>query len=423
MLEKLTQAQNWSKRISLKQKLNEYFVVSYQELWDPISKGFDNVIKAVKLALKDVWSSLKYTFNVSFSLDENKIKEVKRKRKDEKEKYAGEYSEVWESLVASNPDFSKVAFLASPSAYLAAYLTLNGGKHAIEIRKLINREVDDEKDNLATEEATGIRTHMLLGETKKYAVAKVLKELSEISNELNRLLGMTGSTMYEGVLGIRLVLEEASPNDAINVSTKEIIASKDFENNISKKIDSSGILKLKKEELNGYIETLNGPFEFIKLVQNAKNLEGIVSAYKNLGSSLLRIDDFDVSDFEQKIKDTAQENYSKIIKREDKIPEILKLAGIKLDINNVEEKERKKIILSAIVKLQTMKELERIKELVSNPEFLKSLELAKEEFIKSFTSDVDEKTLNIMKKNAPNDEYVKLMTSGIEAIRNVGLRK
>jgi hypothetical protein len=414
--------------------------VSYRVLWDPISAGIDNTIRATKLAIKDIWGSLKYTFNITFALDEEKIKRIKKSRAEEKERYAQEYATLWRDLKATNPDFYAIAFVASPALYLSTYLTLNGGKHAIEVKKFIkdNFEFDidvptptmpGEKSPSKEKKSKEIarRVNLLLKNTQEYTTAQVLEELDVISGEINKLLSLSGGGIYEGVYKIRLMIEEVqaekSPNDFINVAIENVIEDEKFKKEISKKVDSSKMLALKKQELDSYIKSLSAPVNFIKAIQKATGLDDIVSAYKSLGSTLLRIEDFDFENPKQKIEAIAKENYNNVIKNKKQIAELLKAAEINVDITTLEEKQKKNTILSAIIKLQTLKEVERVKEFVTGPDFLKSLEPAKEEFIKSFTSDVDEKTLNIMKKNAPNDEYVKLMTSGIEAIRNVGLRK
>jgi hypothetical protein len=118
----------------------------------------------------------------------------------------------------------------------------------------------------------------------------------------------------------------------------------------------------------------------------------------------------------------VDETYQKI-KNNDKAKDaFIKSAEIKLDPKKqYTDEQKEEFVKAAIMKVSSIKQLEQIKEVMSGEEVQKSLELAREEFIKSFTNGLDDKMLSSMKKIDP--AFPDLIESGVEKIKNAGLLK
>jgi hypothetical protein len=254
----------------------------------------------------------------------------------------------------------------------------------------------------------------------------VLKKISKIMQIENAPINE-----YAGIQAIRKKLlekngtgeqESSSPSDELLRGYVRLFQSEEFAKAISKKIDSKKILKAKQEELDSYVNALNTPFQFINMVENAKDLQGILAAYKTLGNSILKIDGFDNTDPTKKMQAVVDETYQKI-KNNDKAKDaFIKSAEIKLDPKKqYTDEQKEEFVKAAIMKVSSIKQLEQIKEVMSGEEVQKSLELAREEFIKSFTNGLDDKMLSSMKKIDP--AFPDLIESGVEKIKNAGLLK
>jgi hypothetical protein len=189
------------------------------------------------------------------------------------------------------------------------------------------------------------------------------------------------------------------------------------------KVDINEIVSAKNEQLESYEKALNAPAEFYKAVRQSKGIYEIFEAYKLLDNSFLKIEGFDFKNPQKQLSEIANKNYEKIKNDEKTSRDALKAAGVTVDFSSLKENEKRNVLLSALVKLQSIKELQNIQEHVSSPEFEKVLSEAKAELLESFLDGISEKELAQMKSIDNSNPYINVLLSGVERIKKAGLQK
>jgi len=428
--------------VTSQRDLNEYKHYSHTILWNPISKGLENVKKAFKLGVKDLWGALKYAYNITVETDEEKIKKLKTDRKDTLNKLASEYKSLWGDIVETNGDFATFAMLAAPGPYFAAHIALNGRANLIELHQFcknagipsetIERFLGNPPES--PDDAEYIKQLMLRRNTSGSQRSEIEEVLQSVLKKISKIMQIENTTVseYAGVHAIRKKLlqeknnqdtqESSSPSDELLKGYIRLFQSDEFAKAIGKKIDNKKILKAKQEELDAYVNALNTPLQFISMIENAKDLQEVSAAYKTLGNSILKIDGLDNTDPTKKMQAVVDETYQKI-KNDEKVKNsFIKGAQIKFDPKKqYSDEQKEEFVKAAIMKMTSAKQLEQIKEVMSGEEVQKSLELAREEFIKSFTDGLDDKLLSSMKKIDPT--FPDFIAAGVEKIKNAGLLK
>lgn len=421
--------------------LKEYKHYSYTILWNPISKGLENVKKAFKLGLKDFIGAIKYAWKITVETDLEKIKKLKTNRVDALNKMSEEYKSLWGNIVETNGDFAAYAMLAAPGPYFAAYLTLNGRANLIELQQFCRdagiptKTLEKFLGNPAEspEDAEYIKRLMLSRGTSGSQRSEIEEALKDVLTKISKIMQIENAPVneYAGVHAIRKkLLEEkdteqkqtSSPSDEMLKGYIRLFESEEFAKAVSKKIDSKKILKVKQEELDSYVNALNTPLKFIEMIENAKDLQGVSAAYKTLGNCILKIEGFDNTDPTKKMQAVVDETYQKVKDNDKAKNAFIKGAEIKIDPKKQYTDEQKaEFVKAAIMKISSIKQLEQIKEVMAGEEVQKSLELAREEFVKSFTDGLDDKLLGSMKKIDPT--FPDFIAAGVEKIKNAGLLK
>ena len=423
-----------------KRDLNESYNYSHTILWNPISKGLKNLKQAFKLGLKDIWGSIRYAYKITIATDEKRIEELKRNRNDALNKLSEEYKQLWENVVETNEDFSTFAMLAAPGPYLAAYFTLNGRANLQSVQQycknagISTKTLEKFLGNPAEspDDIEYIKRMMLRRNTSGSQKADIEETLNDVLKKITKIMRIKDESIneYAGIQAIRNKLSEKSDNKGIDDASSpsdellkgyiKLFQSEEFAKAIEKKINSRNILKAKQDELEAYVKALEAPIRFIDLVEASSNLQEVAEAYKVLTHSVLKIEGLDSTDPAKKIQIIVDETYQKI-KNDNKAKDaFIKGAEIKPN-TNVKEQYAEEYVKAAITKVVSIKQLEQIKQVVSSEETQKSLEIAREEFIKNFKAGLDDKLLNSMKKI--DSTFPDLIESGVEKIRNAGLLK
>lgn len=429
--------------MKLNNELNEYKVYSTDIFWDPISKGIENVKSAFSTGFKDVWGSISYAFKVAIELDKNKINELKRNRKDALNKLTIEYKNLWKNVVSTNEDISTFAMIAAPGPYFVAYLRMNGrvnlqdlsgfckdaGVSAPILNKFLGNPVDSEGDIEYTKRL------MLRRATDGSQRTDIERVLSNVVNKIEKIMQLNASNLneYKGIQAIRNKLQEKdenrtkTPEQELISRFENLFSSKEFNEIINKKINSSKFLLAKKEEIETYVNALEAPVKFIDIVESATGLDEILKAYKELNNTILKIDGLNESDPSKKIREEADKKFQEINRMDEKKKKeiensFLKTAQIQLDENKMSDKTyRDEMVDAAIIKIITIKQLQQIKDVIANEKLQQSLESARQEFIKSFKNGFDDELLNSMKKI--DSTVPDLIESGVRKIKNAGLLK
>ncbi len=429
-------------------ELNEYRHYSASVLWQPISKGIDNVKNALKIGAKDIWGALKYTFDIAVTMDKESIKKIKDKRNAALNKLSTEYVGLWGNIVSANEDMTAFAMMAAPGPYLAAYLTTNGrarlhdisefckdaGIPSSMLEEYLGNPVESEKS------LEYVKKMMLRRATDGTQSTQIQSALHSIVGKIEKIMKFNSIEESNGVNKVRSMLLEVqsknkkeTPEQEIRKGYIKLFQSEEFNKIIQDKIKSQDFLKLKREEAKSYVDALNAPIEFIKLVENSTNLDEISKAYKALGNTILKIEGIDRTDPTKKIREEADKQYQEIekIKNEEEKNKVrnalIKAAQIKIDPKKkMDDKEKEGLIKAAIIKVTTAKQLERVKEILGSEELNKTLEEAKKEFIEKFMTDqngryLDDNILSAMKKI--DSTLPDLMSSGVQEIKNAGLLK
>ena len=422
------------------QDLNEYKQYSYTILWNPISKGIANVKKALKLSIKDLWGSVSYAFKITVETDEKKIQELKSNRQVALNRLSEEYKQLWGDIVETNEDFSAFAMLAAPGPYMVSYFSMNGRAHLNDIQQFCkNAGITSEvlegflgNPAESPEDAEYIKRMMLRRNTRGSQKSRVEDALKDVIGKITKIMQLEDASMseYAGVKAIRLKLlhekeskdlkNTSSPSDELFDGYMKLFQSDEFAKAIKDKIDNKKILKAKQDELEAYVAALDTPAKFINQIESAKDLREISIAYKTLGNSILKIEGLDNTDPIKKVQATVDEMYQKIKNDNTAKEAFIKSAEIKVD-PKLKEKYAEEHVKAAITKIVSIKQLEQIKEVVSSEDTQKSLEIARNEFIESFRSGLDDKLLSSMKKIDP--ALPNLIETGVEKIKKAGLLK
>jgi hypothetical protein len=422
----------------LKNKLEESLSgVSYTELWEPLKGSFGNVIKAISLAAKDIWGSLAYAFKLTFTFNEEKIKEIKTNRQQALNNIASEYEGLWKNVVNANPDMSTLAMIAAPGPYFAAYITLNGRSTALGIQNFIkdagvgsgwfDKFLGLGGGKERRDKAEDLELLWMRRDSSGAQSSALQRKLDSVITKLEKIFQMQ-SSQREGIELVRSMLLEkdneksSSPLDVLSKGIIDATNSEEFKKIMDKRVDINKIVSAKEEQLKSYEAALNAPFEFYRAIKQSKNIEQTVAAYKLLENSFLKIEGIDFDNVQSQLADLASKNYEKIKKDEKASKEVLKAAGISIDFSKLGEEDKKKILMSALIKIQSIKELQNIQEHVSSPEFKKILDEAKSDLLKDFLDGISEKELDQMKSVDSSNPYISLLSSGVERIKKAGLQ-
>ena len=410
---------------------------SYRELWEPLKGSFGNVLKAISLAAKDVWGSLIYALKLTFTFDKAKIDEIKTNRRQTLNSIAGQYEELWKNTVDANPDMSTLAMIAAPGPYFAAYMTLNGRQTVIGMHNFIKdsgigSDWFDKFFGLGggkepRSKAEELRMQWIRRDGSGAQTSALQRRLDNVISKLENIFQMQ-TTQKEGVELIRTMLLEneksaSTPLDVLAKGVIEAANSKEFKKFMDTKVDINEIVSAKNEQLESYEKALNAPAEFYKAVRQSKGIYEIFEAYKLLDNSFLKIEGFDFKNPQKQLSEIANKNYEKIKNDEKTSRDALKAAGVTVDFSSLKENEKRNVLLSALVKLQSIKELQNIQEHVSSPEFEKVLSEAKAELLESFLDGISEKELAQMKSIDNSNPYINVLLSGVERIKKAGLQK
>lgn len=424
-----------------KQRIDEYYkYYTASILFDPIGKGFSNVWKALKTGAKDVFGAFQYTFRVLAATDEKEIDEIKKKRKAQLNFLSEKYADVWKEAVQSNPDLSTIAMLGAPGPYFLGYATLNGRENLKGLFSFARELGADERtpgfsklDSYLSGETVPSRRGKEGEEERDYLMRQILKrdvvdanmslvqkELQTIRKELQKAFNFSMDGMSEGTQLVRMMIREEAKSKQIDVeeACRELIQSDEFKQAADKM--SADVIKSKTEELNSYIAAIQAPKRFIKEAQAATDMQGIKKAYDSLGgSSVLKIEGLG-PDHEKKVAESVTSAYNKIKNDEKKKDSILKLAAIKVDPKKqYTDQEKQQIVMSALTKVQTIRDLEGVKQTIASGDVQKSLEEAKLSFIESFKSGFDDKLLEEMSKvDDSGKRLADFINAGVEKIKN-----
>lgn len=421
----------------MKNKLDESLSgSSYTELWEPLKGSFSNVLKAISVAAKDVWGSLSYALKLTFTFDSEKIKEIKMNRQQTLNNLGDEYKNLWANTVNSNPDMSALAMLAAPGPYFAAYIAMNGRPAALGIHNFIKDAGVGSSwfDNFLglgggkepSSNAEKLKMQWFRRDGTGAQASELHRKLDSVITKLEKIFQIQ-SSKKEGVELIRAMLleDDDKASNSLDILAKGIIDatnSEEFKKYMKTKVDINKIVSAKEEQLKSYENLLNAPIEFYKIVKRSKNIEEIFEAYKLLNNSFLKIEGFDFSNPEKQLGEIANKNYEKIKNDKKAILEVLKAAGVNVDYVSLDSIEKQKVLRSALIKLQSIKELENIQEHISNSEFKKVLEDAKIDLLNDFLNGISEKELLKMKSIDNSNPYVKVLLSGVERIKKAGLQ-
>ena len=424
-----------------KNRIDEYYKhYTSDVLFGPIGSGFSNVWRAIKTSAKDVFGAFQYTFRVLAAKDEKEIDQIKKRRKAQLNELSEKYADIWSNIVKSNPDVSTIAMLASPGSYFFAYSVLNGRSHLQELYTFAKGIGADEKtpgfSRLSSyldgetvpggrgregeEERDYLMRQILKRDMVNVNMSLVQKELQTIRKELQKAFNFSMDGMSEGTSLVRMMIAEDSRAAAPDIESAclELIQSNEFRK--ASEEMSAEIIKGKTDELNSYIAAIQAPKRFIKNAQEATDIKGIKKAYDLLGSSsILSIEGLG-PDHEKKVVDNVNVAYEKIKSDQSKIDNVLSIAAMKIDPKKqYNEQEKKQLVISALTKIQTIRDLEGVKQSIFSADVKNAIEEAKASFIESFKLGFDDKILSEMSKvDSSGKRIADFMNAGVEKIKN-----
>lgn len=409
---------------------------SYTDLWEPLKGSFSNVLKAIRVAAKDVWGSLSYAFKLTFTFDEKKIEEIKNNRQQTLNNLSEEYKELWANAINSNPDMSTLAMIAAPGPYFAAYITLNGRQAALTAHNFIkdagvgsgwfDKFLGLGGGKEPSSNAEKLSMQILRRDGSGAQASSLHRKLDSVITKLENIFQMQ-SSKKEGVQLIRAMLLEDDDKDStsLDILTKGVtdaMNSEEFKKYMKTKVDIDKIVSAKEEQSKFYESILSAPIEFYRVVKQSKNIEEIFEAYKLLDNSFLKIEGFDFSNPKKQLEEIASKNYEKIKNNKKSVSEVLEAAGVNINYESLDETEKRRVLMSALVKLQSIKELQNIQEHISSPEFEKVLETARADLLNDFLNGISEKEISKMNSVDSSNPYVKVLSSGVERIKKAGLQ-
>jgi len=404
--------------------------------------SFDNVIDAARLAFKDILTSVHFLIKVSFAADAAAIAEITSKFKTKKERIASEYASFWNKLDESmSTDFKGLAYLMAPGPYIAAKLTMEGPGYANDLKEFFydaGFDIDfpaarpDAGMSAAEREQIERSNDWLRGQAKSYK--QVLDIQQKVLASLDSRLGV-GSSTTESVEQLPVIVEDRGEKVIEGLPNFKMAAemnSKSFMTGIEK-VDSKKLVKpevarqmidAKKEEVKGYVESLNRPAQLMVQLSKATTLDETRKIVSSLKNSPVKITAFS-ADEEQKLVEAAKKMVVEA-KEKKKQSDLFKAAGVDPKQEQTDEK-----LLDAAIVVLTKEAIANFIRIVSNPQqagqegknLLEAFQVARRDFTNAFMEGLDESDFEIIKKTKIGSELADVMAKGKKDIANAGLTR
>lgn len=294
-------------------------VASGSDLKRTFVDPFANVLKAVKLTLKDVGVGVLYNMRILFTFSTTKKQRLLNAYKQRQEQFKSEH----EQFVKSLGDFSEVkmiAFMANPAAYMGAAALKKG----VDVASFVNDTFKEQRKAVKDQEEGGVGpSGEVTGDTRgpiRGALAD-LKNLffgeSRNIESLDMLFEVEGEN-----LDVAVEIEEELKKQGIDFNFGQIKSG--FEDFIKTKEDA--IKEIEDEGIPARIEALSA-------MMAAQSYEQLTAAVSKAKSAEIDMGSY-LKDFESELTRSKEEigaafsdesSGSKLMKQMKKLPSIKKL--------------------------------------------------------------------------------------------------
>jgi len=251
-----------------------------KQVWD----SFANVFKVLGIGLKSMINVLALNARVLFYLDDTKIAEAFNRYNIASQRLSAEYARIINPIIENLGPVEPLILIANPGAYLAykiageASTKFEDSLQFFEDSGLIDK--DFVRDFLKNPQKIGTSDRDGGGGEENRAATASIMQITRIRNRLDQVFGAIseGSLIGEAKEGVSKsqvlqVLRSASP-DVFGVSGD----------------DASGVISLKKKEVEMMVASLNAPTLFLDKLSRAKTIEDVKSAIETLKNSPITVD-------------------------------------------------------------------------------------------------------------------------------------
>lgn len=251
-----------------------------KQVWD----SFANVFKVLGIGLKSMINVLALNARVLFYLDDTKIAEAFNRYNIASQRLSAEYARIINPIIENLGPVEPLILIANPGAYLAykiageASTKFEDSLQFFEDSGLIDK--DFVRDFLKNPQKIGTSDRGGGGEENRAATASIM-QITRIRNRLDQVFG---AIISEGFL-IGEAKESASKSQVLqalrSASSDVFGVSGD---------DASGVISLKKKEVELMVASLSAPTLFLDKLSRAKTIEDVKSAIETLKNSPITVD-------------------------------------------------------------------------------------------------------------------------------------
>ena len=383
------------KEIVLNESQYDFSSSDLSKVWD----SFTAVFKTTGLALKAIASALVLNFRIVFAVDESEVKKAFRDYEGRSNSISAEYDKVLGPARERLNDLKPLLFLAAPGAYIANAVVEKGPTFWPEAKTFFREIGIDISEDPGPEGAGGKSP----GSRSERDIAKDMRaQQSAIQSRLDAIFGLVQQRVDESV-----ILNEANDDKQIDAIASSMIQK--FKNSslgIDKKALQS-VIDLKKKQSDEYVRIINAPVSFLKKLSAAKTLEevkGAVTLLKGAPFTLGGIEDITPKNLE----DSAVKALKTAIEKK-KLEALFKEIGVEAP-----EDEKQRI---EAIKAYQLRNLLGTTVVNARESILSQTEILRKLYLEKFEEDVP---LDILKKIAPDSELERVVSAGLEKIKNAG---
>jgi hypothetical protein len=407
--------------------------------------AFDDVLKAAKLAFKDILNSTRFLIAVTFATDPETIKQLRESYRNKKEGIISDYQNFFGSLTESmGTDFQFLAYIVAPGPYLAAKVVLEGPGWASDVKAFLNeagfdfeyptrRGTDDgSEESKRQNQVTNMLQDQLRGAPMQIRAFRDAQR--KFIEDLDRRLGLTGTSESNASrTGLPVIVEEKSSGIA-SISNEEFKQASKFltdslagfiekipAEKLVKPADMKKLIDLKRKTADEYASQLNAPLAFAAKAAKAKDLNELRELIKSQKTGAIRINGLG-SETEKNVTDLTKKMIDKA-KKEGKQADLLKSAGMQPSNTSDEA------LTQAAGIVVTKKVIEDFVMTIKDPKsagedgkgFIESVESLRKQLIEQYTSDVTSEVRSILTKSKAGKEFLSVHDEGLRKINAAGL--
>jgi len=377
-----------------------------------ILNSFKNVFKVTGVALKSVLSVISLNIEIVFTHD---YKEAFNKYNSRSSFIQSEYKSLLADFEKRFEDYKPLLFLMDPGKYLAYEILDDTGTNFEGVRTFLKNTIGLDVTNIidvpGLDAASKALANALSGNdpsqsSKKSASNEIIRRQRNLEMKLNRLFGMS-SRMSEGKLNEETKVQV---DPSLIWSFNQVLPHLNNEAFGIKKDTIKKIEKLKSDQVNDFVNTLNIPVKFLDSLGKAKNIDEIKESLLIIKNSPFKISGFEK--LNKEAIDSATKNAIKTAKKKGNLDKLLK----ELNVNDSASNEEK---FEAIKAFQ-MKNAIGNAFISASKEISKTVEDARQRFIDELTKDMP---IESVKEIAPGSNLEKILTEGVKKIENAGKRQ